>query len=77
MLDAETKIGELLKEIPKATPNNNPFHEKSNAAPLVTPKQQAKKEIGISNDQAKRYIKLAENKPIVEAADGNYKGRFY
>jgi hypothetical protein len=34
------RTGELLKAIPKATPNNNKFHEKRTGAPLVKPKTQ-------------------------------------
>ena len=30
VMDAEVRVGELLKPIPKATPNNNPFHENQN-----------------------------------------------
>lgn len=70
VLDAETKIGELLKAIPKSSGGDRKSNEikKSSNALFETPKQLAKQEIGISNDQAKRYIKLAENKPLVEQA---------
>jgi len=68
VMDAEVRVGELLRAVPKATPNNNPFHEKRSVAPLVTPKQQARESVGISPDQAKRFVKLAENKEIVEQA---------
>lgn len=67
VLDAETRIGELLREIPKVI-TGRPAKSECIAAPTFTPKQQARDEIGISSDQAKRYVKLAENKPIVEAA---------
>ena len=74
VLDAEAKIGELLKGIPKTT-NNNPdgknqyqIGQKSSTALLTTPKQQAKETLDISDDQAKRFMKLAENKPMVEQA---------
>jgi len=68
VMDAEVRIGELLRDVPKATPNNNPFHQKDSAVPLVTPKQQARETIGISRKQADRFVKLADNKDIVEAA---------
>jgi len=37
VLDAEVQIGKLTAAIPKATPNNNPFHEIRNGAELVKP----------------------------------------
>jgi len=67
VLDAETKIGELYKAIPSESKYNAKKQERS-TAPSFTQKQQAKTDIGISNDQAKRYVQLAENKPIVEQA---------
>jgi hypothetical protein len=68
VLDAEVIIWKLLKEIPKATPNNNPFHQKDSDVLLVTPKQQARTDIGISRKQADRFVKLADNKDIVMQA---------
>jgi len=35
VLLSEQRLGELLEEIPKATPNNNPFHESDSGVGLV------------------------------------------
>lgn len=60
----------MLREVPKASGgdrgNQYSGGKKSSAAPFATPRQNAKIEIGISQDQAKRYVKLAENKPTIE-----------
>ena len=69
VLDAEVKIGALLKDIPKETTNHKkPDLEKDTAVPFLTQKQQARDEICISRKQADRFVKLAENKDIVEQA---------
>ena len=65
---SEMRMGEMLREIPKATPNNNPFHEKSTNAQFVKPKADVIAEIGISRDNAKRYQQMAEHPEIVEQA---------
>ena len=74
VIDAEKRIGELLKGIPKAT-NNNPggknqyqIGQKCSAALLTTSKQQSKETLDISDDQAKRFMKLAENTDLIEQA---------
>jgi hypothetical protein len=73
LLDAEVRLGELFKEIPKATANNNLSGLKKDTqirtvAELGSAK--TKKEIvenlGFSEDQANRFEILAENKDIVE-----------
>lgn len=68
VLDAEVKVGELTSEIPKATPNNNPFHEIRNTAELVKPKSEQLKEIGIKQDTAERFEHLARHPEAVEQA---------
>lgn len=65
---SEMRMGEMLSEIPKATPNNNPFHEKSTDAPLVKTKADTIADIGISRDAAKRYQQMAAHPDIVEQA---------
>lgn len=65
---AEMRTGELLKAIPKATPNNNKFHEKRTGAPLVKPKTQVIKDLGIDRTQAQRMEQMAENPEIVHKA---------
>lgn len=66
LLDAEVQLGDLLKKIPKATPNNNPFHEKVITEHLVKPKSEVIKDLGFSEMQAKRFETLSENKDLVE-----------
>lgn len=68
VLDAEIRIGELTARIPKATPNNNPYHEIRTDAELVKPKSETLKEIGIKQDTAERFEKLARHPEIVEEA---------
>ena len=50
VLDAETRIGELLKEVPKASGGDRKSDnfKKCSAAPFDLPKQQSCKDIGIS-----------------------------
>lgn len=66
---AKIKMGKLLKELPKSTPNNNKFHE--NDTPVVfvkTPKTEVIKEIGLNKKQAERLQQMADNPEIVQAA---------
>lgn len=65
---SEVKIGAMLKEIPKATPNNNPFHENRTRADLVKPKSEVLTEIGIKPDTAERFQKMADHEDIVHEA---------
>lgn len=65
---SEVKIGKMLKEIPKATPNNNPHHEIRTDAELVKPKAEVIKEIGIKPDTAERFQRMAENEDVVMEA---------
>ena len=65
---SEVKIGAMLKEIPKATPNNNPFHEFDTAVDFVKPKSETLKEIGIEQKTAERFQKMAEHENIVHEA---------
>lgn len=62
LLDAETKIGEILKRIPKATTN----HKNKNLTTGANSKLEQVKELGFSNKQVSQFQKLAENKDIVE-----------
>jgi len=66
LLDAEVKLGDLLKVIPKATPNNNPFHENDSGVDLVKPKKEVIQNLGFSQKQAERFEALANNKDLVE-----------
>ena len=65
---SEVKIGAMLREIPKATPNNNPFHEFDTAVDFVKPKSETLKEIGIEQKTAERFQKMAEHEEIVHEA---------
>ena len=66
--DAEVRIGELLKQIPKATPNNNPFHENSPREKLVKPKSEVIRESGITPKQAFHFQAMADNPDSVARA---------
>ena len=66
VLDAEVRIGELVAQVPKATPNNNPYHENRTNAKLVKPKKQVLKEAGIKKDTAHRFEQLAKHPEAVE-----------
>jgi len=65
---SEMRMGEMLREIPKATPNNNPFHENRTDAKLVKPKSDVLAEIGITKDTASRFEQMAAHPEIVEQA---------
>ena len=65
---SEMRMGEMLSEIPKATPNNNPFHEIDSSVELVKPKSQVLAENGISQKNAERYQQMAAHPEIVEQA---------
>lgn len=68
VLDAEVKVGELTAEIPKATPNNNPFHEIDNSVELVSSKSEQLKQVGIPQRTAERFEHLARHPEAVEQA---------
>ena len=56
-MDAETRLGELLKEIPKA---KNQYA----LDPVDKGKQETVKEMGFSNKQVSQFQRLADNKEI-------------
>ncbi len=68
VLDAEVRIGELMRDVPKATPNNNPFHEKPSGGSLVKSKRKVIEDAGFSKTQVQRFQQLAEHPDIVEKA---------
>lgn len=68
VLDAEVKIGELMAKVPKATPNNNPFHQIDTAGDFVKPKADVIREAGFTQKQAERFQILAAHPEIVEQA---------
>ena len=65
---SELRIGEMLLEIPKATPNNNPFHEKQPNLPFVKSKTEKIAEAGIPREAAKQYQQMAAHPDLVEQA---------
>ena len=65
---SEMRIGSMLKEIPKATPNNNPHHQIRSGAELVKPKSEVIAEIGLRQDTAERFQKMAEHEDVVMEA---------
>jgi len=70
LLDAEVRLGELLKQIPKQPgvrtdiERNKP--QCSTAPKLEKPKHEIVKDLGFSVDQQKRFEALADNKDLVE-----------
>lgn len=82
LLDAEVRIGELTKQIPKAdkgnqytgkmvnrSNTNNHFQEFSQST-----KAQAIAEIGFNKDQVSRFETLADNKDLVEQVKAEARG---
>jgi DNA modification methylase len=72
LLDAEVKIGEILKAMPKATGTNNQYVQKVKMVSAeqfhskIQTKQEAAKSLGFNEMQVKRFQTLADNKDIVE-----------
>lgn len=67
VLDAEMKIGELTKKIPKATTNHKNL-EINNGADFLKPKSETLEEIGIPQHTANRFEMLAKHPEAVEKA---------
>lgn len=65
---AEVRVGEMLAEIPKATPNNNQFHEIDSGVELVKPKAEVIQDLGFTQKQAERIQTMAQHPEIVEQA---------
>ena len=68
LLDAETRIGELLQQIPKAQGKRNDVtlsHQCEEVRKQET-KQEVITRLGFNKDQASRFETLASNKDIVE-----------
>ena len=72
IIDAETRVGELTRELPKATEaKGNQYSEKWNSrSSAENPKSKAETiaELGFSPDQVNRFEKLAANPDAVEQA---------
>lgn len=68
VLDAEVRLGDLLKMIPKAgggDRRSNDF-KKGTAVHFERPKSEVIKDLGLSEKQAQRFETLADNKDLVE-----------
>ena len=65
---SEVQIGRMLKEIPKATPNNNPFHENVQRDKLVKPKTETVRELGFTPKQTFQFQQMADHEDIVHEA---------
>lgn len=63
LLDAEVRIGEILKAMPKA---KNQYAMDSAVQSTFTPKLEAAKQLGFNEKQVQRFQTLAENKDLVE-----------
>ena len=71
LLDAEVRIGDLLKQIPKMnTFKGNQYKEVNSHQCESTKKQETKQEVitrlGFNKDQANRFETLSSNKDVVE-----------
>jgi len=70
VMDAEVKVGELLKLVPQSSGGDRKSEnfKRHTSVPFDTPRQQSREIVGITRQQADRFIKLADNKNIVEQA---------
>ncbi len=68
LLDAEVRLGELFKKIPKGSGGNRKSNDfkKSNGAPFEKTKAEIIKDLGFEKTQAQRFEILADNKDLVE-----------
>ena len=65
---ASVQVGKILNAMPKATPNNNKFHEIHSGVNFVKPKIDAIKELGINRQQASQFQQMAANEDTVKEA---------
>ena len=68
LLDAEVRIGDLLKQIPKATKGNQYTGKMVNDSSVDNQrtKKQVVEELGFNQKQAERFETLSSNKDVVE-----------
>lgn len=70
LIDAEVRIGDLLKQIPKASGGDRKSEEIKNRSVAKFDGQETKQEVitrlGFNKDQANRFETMASNKDIVE-----------
>ena len=67
-VEAAQKMGELLLQIQKATPNNNPYHENRDTSNFVKSKAEITSEMGMTADQVSQYQQMFKNPEAVQAA---------
>ena len=65
---SEMQIGRMMKEIPKATPNNNPHHEFVQKDNLVKPKAEVVRELGFTPKQTAQFQQMADHETQVREA---------
>lgn len=75
LIDVRVRIGELYQSIPEESGKRTDMQPECDAAPRLSQKQQFKQQSGLSNDQAKRYAKLANHPKAVEAAKADARER--
>lgn len=63
ILDAEARLGDLLKQIPK---EKNQYSSARDSTVPSKPKKEVIKDLGLSKKQAERFETLADNKDFVE-----------
>jgi N6-adenosine-specific RNA methylase IME4 len=68
VLDAEVRIGELMSRVPKATPNNNPFHEIDPRDNFVIPKSEVIEQTGFTQTQVSQFQRMAAHPEAVARA---------
>lgn len=68
LLDAEVKLGEMLKQIPKGTKGtgSNQFAKKPTGGQFSKTKSEVIKDLGFERHQAQRFEILADNPDLVE-----------
>jgi len=66
LLDAEVRLGELLKEIPKNPGKRTDLEPPRSGAGRLKTKTEIVEDMGFSEDQAQRFEVLADNPDIVE-----------
>ena len=66
ILDASVRLGEMTKEIPKATAGRKPEIRDSSVPNSEKKKIEAIEDLGFSKKQVQRFETLADNKDLVE-----------
>lgn len=69
ILDASVRLGEMTKEIPKASPDRGNQYTGGKTTPLSVsqkPKSEAIRDLGFTPKQVERFETLADNKDLVE-----------